>query len=85
VDLTTSSGGTADAATFTVETSWNGGTNVSDTATGAASTTAATATATIAAADVPAGSNRVTIALTPATHGTDAMNLFRARLRYYRK
>jgi hypothetical protein len=85
VDLTTSSGGTTNAATLTVETSWDGGTIVADTATGAASVTPATATATVAAADVPAGANRVTVMLTPASHTTDTMLLFRVRLRYYRK
>ncbi len=84
VELVTASGGTANAATLTVETSWDDGAVVSDTATGAASTTAGSAIATIAAADVPAGASRVTIMLTPAAHTTDTMLLRRARLKYYR-
>lgn len=84
VDLSVASGGTGDAATFTVETSWNGGTIVSDTATGAALASQQSTTATIAAADVPASAVRVTITLTPATHGTDTMLLYGAQLRYYR-
>lgn len=84
VELTTASGGTTNAATLTVETSWDDGALVSDTATGAASVTAGPAIATIAAADVPAGANRVTIMLTPAAHTTDTMLLRRTRVKYYR-
>lgn len=85
LDLITASGGTTNAATFTVETSWDGGDQVSDTATGAKSTTPAVVVTTIAAADVPDSARRVTIALTPAAHTTDTMTLFGATLRYSRK
>jgi hypothetical protein len=66
-------------------TSWDGGAVVSDTCTGTAVATVQTNTATIAAADVPDSPKRVTIMLTPAAHTTDTMNLFGAKLIYYRK
>ncbi len=85
VDLTVSSGGTTNAATLSVLTSWDGGSQVTDTATGAALTAEQDTVATIAAADVPASAGRVTIQLVPGSHTTDTMLLHRARLRYYRK
>lgn len=85
VDLTVASGGTTDAASFTVETGWDGGTLVSDTATGTAATADQQITATIAAADVPASAVRLTLMLTPTAHTTDTKILKRARLRYFRK
>lgn len=81
VDLITVSAGTTNAASFTVETSWDGGAVVADTATGAASTTPGTATATIAAADVPNKPFRVTLMLTPAAHTTDVVSLLGVRMR----
>lgn len=42
-------------------------------------------TATIAAADIPAGANRVTFRITPPAHAADAINLTGARLNYKRK
>ncbi len=81
--LTTVSAGTTNAATFTVETSWDSGTVVVDTCTGLASATVATAVATIAAADIPDTATRLTLMLTPATHATDTMSLFAVRLRYF--
>lgn len=84
VDLVVSSG-TTDAATIGVLTSWDGGSQVTDTATGTNSASEQSTTATIAAADVPASAGRVTIQLVPGSHTTNVIALHRARLRYYRK
>jgi len=79
-------GGTTDVCTFTVETSWDAGATVSDTATdAAASATLRKITATVAAADVPNAASNVTIQLTPAAHATDAIQLVGMRLNYQRK
>jgi hypothetical protein len=79
-------GGGIDAATFTVETSWDGGALVSDAATdGTPATTYHKITATIAAADIPTGATVLTIALTPAAHANDPTQLVGARLNYKRK
>lgn len=68
--------GTTNAATFTVETGWDGAALVSDTATdGAASATKHTITATIAAADIPDSARNLTLILTPAAHAADAIQL----------
>lgn len=74
--------GTTDAATFTVETSWDGGAVVSDTANDAAtkSATVHKITATIAAADIPDAAHRLTLMLTPAAHATNTTQLVAARL-----
>lgn len=73
--------GTTDAATFTVETSWDGGTKVTDTATDASpAATVHKITATIAAADIPDAAARLTLHLAPAAHATDAIQLVGARL-----
>ena len=85
VMLRTASGGTTNAATFTVETGWDGAALVSDTATGAAATAFAAANATVAAADVADSSYSATIVLTPAAHTTDTMLLRSCMLKYYRK
>ncbi len=85
VDLRVVSAGTTNAATFTVETGWDGGALVSDTATGSASITAHTATATIAAADVPAAAKVLTLMLTPAAHTTDVITLYGVKIRYFRE
>ncbi len=76
--------GTTDAATMGVATSWNGGSEVTDSAddSGTKSATRHTITATIAAADIPASSTHVTIRLTPPTHATNAIQLVGAILRY---
>lgn len=81
----TSSGGTTDLASMTCETSWDGAALVSDALTGLASVTVSERTVTIAAADIPDAPKRVTVALTPAAHATDAMNLLSTVLKYYRK
>lgn len=85
LELLVASGAT-NAATFTVNTSWDGGTQVVDTATdGAASATFHSVTATIAAADIPDAPTCVTIQLVPAAHTTDAILLKAVRLIYKRK
>lgn len=79
-------GGGIDAATFTVETGWDGGALVSDTATdGTPATTMHKVTATVAAADVPDAPSVLTIALTPAAHGNDPTQLLGGRVLYRRK
>lgn len=68
--------GTTNAATFTVETGWDGAALVSDTATdSAASATKHTISATIAAADVPNSARNLTLILTPAAHAADTIQL----------
>ena len=86
LDLIVSSG-TTDAATIVVETGWDGGALVSDSTSDTAtkSATAHTLAVTIAAADIPDTASRVTIALTPPTHATNAIQLHGARLKYKRK
>lgn len=78
------SSGTTDAATFTVLSSWDGGANVTDSASdaGTLSATVHKITATIAAADIPDGASFVSIGLTPAAHATNAIVLKAARLLY---
>lgn len=83
VELWVASGGTTNLASFTVTSSWDGGADVTDTATDpAASTSVHKVTATIAAADIPDAANFVSIGLTPAAHGTDTIALKAARLLY---
>ncbi len=78
-------GGGIDAATFTVNSSWNNGAIVVDTATdGVPSETAHKITATIAAADIPAGAEFVNIQLVPAAHAADPTKLLAARLNFVR-
>lgn len=78
------SSGTTNLASFTVLTSWDGGANVSDTATDPAqSATVHKVTCTIAASDIPDAPSYVSIALTPAAHATDAIVLKGARLLYF--
>jgi hypothetical protein len=84
IDLWVNSG-TTDAATFTVLTNWNGAAaDVSDTADDAATKSATThkITAVVSAADIPDSASFVSIALTPAAHATNAIQLVAARLTY---
>jgi hypothetical protein len=68
------SGGTTDAVGFTVDTFFNeGDTKVIDTTATNQTTTYDEVVATIAAADIPAGAQTITIGLTPIAHGTDTM------------
>lgn len=79
-------GGGIEAASFTVETSWDGGAIVSDAATdGTPAVTIHKVTATIAAADIPNAPSFLTVMLTPGTHANDPTQLVAARLTYKRK
>jgi hypothetical protein len=78
--------GTTDAASFTVESGWDGAALVSDTATDSAkSATTHKITATISAADIPDEPSFLTLILTPAAHTTDAIQLLNARVSYVAK
>ena len=75
--------GTTNAATFTVASSWNAGSTISDTATdGAKAATTHKIFAIIDAADIPDVATHLTLMLTPATHGTDAIQLESVRVGY---
>lgn len=77
------SAATTDAVGFTVDSFFNeGDTKVVDTTTTNQTATYAEKIATIAAADVPAGAQTITIGLTPVAHTTDAMYLTAAWLEY---
>jgi len=84
IELWVSSAGVpTDAASFTVETSWDGAAIVTDTVTdGAASNSVHRVTGTIAAADVPDSPSFLSMSVIPAAHATDAINLFAVRLEY---
>lgn len=76
-------GGGIDAASFTVETGWDGGALVSDTATDAVpATTVHAVTADIAPADIPDEPKSAVIALTPAAHAADPTMLQGVRIWY---
>jgi hypothetical protein len=78
--------GTTNGASFTVETGWDGAALVSDAVDDSStkSATRHTVTATIAAADIPDTAKNLTIALTPPTHATDAIQLCGVRFVYER-
>jgi hypothetical protein len=79
-------GGGIDAATFTVETSWDAAALVSDTATdGTPATTMHKITATIDKADIPDSASVLSLDLTPAAHANDPTQLVGARILYRRK
>lgn len=79
-------GGGIEAATFTVETGWDDGALVSDTATdGTPAVTLHKVTATVAAADVPDAPSVMTLMLTPGVHANDPVSLLGARILYRRK
>jgi hypothetical protein len=76
--------GSTDAATMGVASSWDGGSEVTDSADDS-STKSATRhliTATIAAADVPASATHVTFRLTPPAHSTNGIALVTSKLSY---
>ncbi|MDD5774372.1 MAG: DUF2190 family protein [Candidatus Omnitrophica bacterium] len=80
------SGGTTDAVGFTVDTWFNeNDTKVSDTSQTNQTATWAEKITTIAAADVPAGAQTVTISLTPVAHTTDTMAVSAVWLEYKTK
>lgn len=73
----------SDAVGFTVDTFFNeGDTKVVDTSETNATDGWLEKITTIAAADIPAGAQTITIGLTPVAHGTDAMELSSAWLEY---
>lgn len=79
-------GGGIEAATFSVESSWDGGAKVTDAATDAApATTQHKISATIAAADIPDAPSFLTLHLVPGAHANDPISLLGARLLYKRK
>lgn len=82
VDLYVQANTTDQAPGFTVGSSWQAGTQVTDAATAVTSTAIQTITATIASGDIPSGVTFVTLQLTPDAHGTSAFQLHGARLRY---
>lgn len=86
IDLWVYSGAT-DAATFTVETGWDGGALVSDSADDSAtkSGTLHKITATVAAADIPDTARLLTLALTPTNaHATNAYQLLGVGINFTR-
>jgi hypothetical protein len=79
------SGGTTDAVGFTVDSFFNeGDTKVVDTSGTNQTTTYAEVTATIAASDVPAGAQTLTIGLTPVAHTTDTLAMSACWIEYTR-
>ena len=79
------SGGTTDAVGFTVDSFFNeGDTKVVDTSETNQTTAYLEKIATIAAADVPAGAQTITIGLTPVAHTTDTLGLSALWLEYKR-
>lgn len=80
------SGGTTDAVGFTVDSWFNeGDTKVVDTSETNQTNTWAEKIATIAAADVPAGAQTLTLSLTPVAHTTDNMQMSALWLEYKTK
>ena len=79
-------GGSIEAASFSVLTSWDNAAQVTDTATDSVpATTSHVVTATISAADIPDNASYVNIQLVPGTHANDPTHLLAARLRYTKK
>ena len=77
------SGGTTNAVGFTVDTFWNeADSKITDTTGTNQTTTHAEVTATIAAADIPAGAQTLTIGLTPVAHTNDSMAMTACWLEY---
>jgi hypothetical protein len=86
VELVVNSG-TTNAATMGIATSWDGGSEVTDSASDSATKSATdhTITATIAAADVPDSPKHVTLRITPPSHSTNAIQLSGVRFLYVPK
>lgn len=79
-------GGGIEAASFTVNTSFDNGAQVVDAATDSVpSETVHIVTARIAAADIPDSASFVNVQLVPDTHANDPVRLLAARLRYLPK
>ena len=79
--------GTTDAATMAVATSWDGATEVTDSASDSAtkSATRHSITATIDKADVPDSAKTLSLRLTPPTHATNAVQVCRVALKFTTK
>lgn len=76
-------GGSIEAATFSVLTSWDNGAQVTDAATDVEpATTAHKVTAVVAGADIPDRPSFVNIQLVPGTHANDPVSLLAARIAY---
>lgn len=76
-------GGGIDAGTFTVLTSWDNGTGVTDTATDSVpAVTSHKITALIAASDIPDTAAFVNVQLTLNAHANDPIHLLSARMNY---
>lgn len=76
-------GGSIEAGTFSVLTSWDNGSQVTDTATDSSpAVTVHKITATIANADIPDSASFVNIQLVLGTHAADPIRLLAARLNY---
>ena len=77
-------GGSIEAGTFSVLTSWDNGAQVTDTATDSVpAVTSHKITATIAAGDIPDTASYVNIQLVLGTHANDPIHLLSARLNYF--
>jgi hypothetical protein len=76
--------GTTNAATMAIASSWNGGSEVTDSAddSGTKSATRHRITGTIGNSDIPSGAKHVTFRLTPPAHSTDAIKLVGTLFRY---
>jgi hypothetical protein len=85
VHLRIASAGTTNAVGFTLASYFNeGDTAVADTSGTNQTATYAEVVATIAAADVPAGAQTLTVGLTPVAHATDALYLTAIWIEYTR-
>lgn len=87
VELDVLGAGVTDPATFTVETGWDGGTLVSDSASDSATKaiTVHRITAVIAAADIPDNAKNLTLVLTLGAHTTDVVMLQGVAVSYVAK
>jgi hypothetical protein len=81
VDLVVVSNNTNNAPSFSVLHNFNGGAQVTDTATGTSISTVQTITATIAANEVPASASVLGFQLLPGAHASDTWTLFGVRVR----
>jgi predicted RecA/RadA family phage recombinase len=78
-------GGATDTPVIDADTFFNeGDTKVSDASAAITGTTVTEYTITVAAADVPAGAQTMSVELTPAAHGTDALHVYALWLEYTR-
>ena len=86
VHIRAAMGNTNDTPDITVDSFFNeGDTKVVDTISAITGTAYAEYTGTIAAVDVPAGAQTLTVGLTPAAHGTDTLAISAVWIEYKRK